>query len=157
MISEKVRSVMIAIQSQWPNAKLDFTDPAGVWSNAIDPLRVDQIQHGVKMFRHVEGDFPMTPAQFMKLAQTYDAPEPKQLPQPDPTDRDLARQATNSAYAMLCCGMKVNTRKYTGPFDVDAFVATQEIPPMDCYKDEPWWQAMWRNFNTAYAASVGQN
>jgi hypothetical protein len=150
---------MLAIQQHWPNAQIDVRDPAGVWTNAIDPLRVDQIQYGIKMLAKDVSDWPPTPAQFAAKAKAARDPVPvvvnKRIAKD--TERDDARRACQSGFAMRICGKRPKHDEYTGDFLVETFLDTLsypgpdfEITHVDAHK--PFWDTMHKEFDEAWNA-----
>lgn len=126
---------MVALRQQWPNTLVDVIDPAGVWSNAIDPLSIDQIRHGIKSLATITADFALTCAQFRALALTY-SPPLEAAAQPEPvTENQILHHAVLAKYLTKYVAA---TGGYRGDFDIDQFVDQQLVPAAQSAVDDPW-------------------
>lgn len=150
-VTEKVRAVMVAILQQWPSAQIDTTDPANIWSNAINPLTTDQISYGIRKLATITNSYPINAAQFAAYARAMPVVEApvKALPV---GERDIAKRATNSAYANrvmqhLDLVVPLPEIKYEGDFDYRTVADCATLPPIGNHDHKPYWRQLGEIFN----------
>ena len=159
LVAEKVRAVMIAIKQQWPHTQIDMDDPAGVWSNAIDPLRIDQVRYGINRLASNTSDFAPTPAQFAAHAKAAPDPVERKPKLPAKGEKQAAKDALNWAYAMrifqgLGMSLSITKPKYTGDFNFQSIADGAVLPPADDQFHKPYWQKVWDRFEQEWGSYV---
>lgn len=154
-VTEKVRAVMIAIKQQWPHAEVDMRDPAGVWSNAINPLSTQQISYGVKKLASITDRYPINAAQFAAYAKAMPYAE-KPKPALPVGEKDVARRATFLAYASRCNnrgGVEVPQIEisYHGEFDYQGVANSAVLPEIGNHNHKRHWHELARIFDEEWA------
>lgn len=154
---DKVRAVLAALVSAWPNAGSDDSDATGVWSNAVHDLTENQLRHGIDCMSKYDSAFPLSPGQFRALAVSYKTParvEAKRIV--DRSERGIAKKQVNVMFARRLCGPEftelvptVLKRKiYSGDFDC-AMVANA-IPVDGVGTSHAEHKAVWRKLHTLF-------
>jgi hypothetical protein len=83
--SDKVRAVVSAVVSAYPNSRVDPRDITGVWLGAVGDLSTNQIRHGIEQMAKSADKYAPSPGQFRALCirAPYHADQPA-LPRPQP-------------------------------------------------------------------------